>query len=126
MPRSPKAPQPPISTQIDAEAVNRTLSVLGGKWTVQIITYLLGGTRRFGELQAAMGSVSPKMLVSRLRELEAQGLVTRKLYPEIPPRVEYSLTEEGRTLEPIVEAIAQWGATEGQTRGIKRSQQVAD
>ena len=126
MPRSPKAPQTATTTEIDAEAVNRTLAVLGGKWTVQIVSNLLSGTRRFGELMAALGGVSPKMLVSRLRELEAQGLVTRTLYPEIPPRVEYALTTEGKTLAPIVEAIAHWGATEGQTRGVKRTHNAAD
>jgi len=126
MPRPPKQPPIPSPTEIDTEAVNRTLIVIGGKWTVQIIRSLLGGTQRFGALMAALGGVSPKMLVSRLRDLEAEGLLTRTLYPEIPPRVEYALTDAGRTMAPVIEAIATWGATHGQTRGIKRGKKAAD
>jgi len=126
MPRAGKNTGITIPETTTAMDVNRALVVVGGKWTVQIITSLLGGTKRFGALMVAMGGVSPKMLVSRLRDLEAQGFVTRTLYPEIPPRVEYALTAQGQTLAPIIEAIASWGATHGQTRGIKRSQRGAE
>ena len=100
-----------------ARSVERTLEVIGGKWTVQILRDLFEGTRRFGQLQQSLGGVSPKMLIARLRELEERGLVTRTLYPEIPPRVEYSLTDDGKTLKPIVESIAAWGGSHGQTIG---------
>ena len=99
---------------LSARAVERTLEVIGGKWTVQILRDLFEGTRRFGQLQLSLGGVSPKMLIARLRELEERGLVTRTLFPEIPPRVEYSLTEDGKTLRPIVDAMALWGQHAGE------------
>lgn len=105
-----------------AQAIERTLAVIGGKWTVQILRDLFDGTRRFGQLQQSLGGVSPKMLIARLRELEERGLVTRTLYPEIPPRVEYSLTDDGRTLRPIVDAMAAWGRTHGPYIGLDREQ----
>jgi len=95
-----------------AAGLTRTLAVIGGKWTVQIVDALLGGTRRFGTLQHALGGVSPKMLIARLRDLEQQGFVTRTMYPEIPPHVEYALTAKGRTLKPIIDAMEAWGATD--------------
>jgi len=105
-----------------ARTVERTLEVIGGKWTVQILRDLFEGTRRFGQLQQSLGGVSPKMLIARLRELEERGLVTRTLFPEIPPRVEYSLTDDGRTLRPIVDAMAEWGRTHGEHVGFDREQ----
>ena len=105
-----------------ARAIERTLEVIGGKWTVQILRDLFEGTRRFGQLQQSLGGVSPKMLIARLRELEERGLVTRTLYPEIPPRVEYSLTDDGRTLRPIIDAMAEWGETHGAHIGLDRTQ----
>ena len=106
---------------LSARSVERTLEVIGGKWTVQILRDLFEGTRRFGQLQQSLGGVSPKMLIARLRELEERGLVTRTLYPEIPPRVEYSLTDDGKTLRPIVDSMAQWGSTHGKTIGLSPS-----
>ena len=108
-----------------ARAIERTLEVIGGKWTVQILRDLFEGTRRFGQLQQSLGGVSPKMLIARLRELEERGLVTRTLYPEIPPRVEYSLTDDGRTLRPIIDAMADWGQTHGEHIGLDRAQRAA-
>ncbi len=106
MPRHKNEP-PEVERPI---ALARTLDVIGGKWTAEIIFQLLGGTRRFGALSTALGGVSPKMLIARLKELERHGFVTRTLYPEIPPRVEYALTDEGRTLKPIIDAMVAWGA----------------
>lgn len=89
--------------------VERTLRVIGGKWTLLIMRDLFGGTKRFGEIRRSLGHVSPKTLAQRLRELEGQGLVTRTVYPEVPPRVEYALTEKGRNLEEIIDAMRRWG-----------------
>ncbi len=91
--------------------VERTAEVIGGKWTTLILRDLLRGSRRFGELRASLGTVSPKTLTDRLRELEQSGVVTRTIYPEVPPRVEYALTDKGRALRPVVNAMAAWGAT---------------
>lgn len=91
-------------------AVERTLEVIGAKWTTLILRELLVGTRRFGELKSALSGISPKTLADRLRTLESQGIVTRKVYPEVPPRVEYTLTERGQSLGVIIEAMARWGA----------------
>ncbi len=81
--------------------VERPLDVIGGKWTVLLLHELQGGTRRFGELRAALPGISPKTLTERLRALEEQRIVERTIHPEIPPRVEYALTERGRTLGGI-------------------------
>jgi DNA-binding HxlR family transcriptional regulator len=89
--------------------VARAVRVLDGKWTMLVIRDLLGGTRRFSELRASLAGISPKTLTDRLRELEQHGLVERVIYAEIPPRVEYSLTSRGRTLEPVISALADWG-----------------
>jgi DNA-binding HxlR family transcriptional regulator len=89
--------------------VARAVSVLDGKWTMLVIRDLLGGTRRFSELRGSLDGISPKTLTDRLRELERHGLVERICYAEIPPRVEYTLTDRGRTLEPVIDALAAWG-----------------
>jgi DNA-binding HxlR family transcriptional regulator len=91
--------------------VARAVSVLDGKWTMLIIRDLLAGTRRFTELRASLPGISPKTLTDRLRELERHGLLTRTIHLEIPPRVEYTLTEAGLTLRPVIEALGAWGAT---------------
>lgn len=89
--------------------VARAVAVLDGKWTILVIRDLLTGPRRFGELRDSLVGVSPKTLTDRLRELESSGLVTRTLYPEIPPRVEYRLTDRGKALTPVVAALADFG-----------------
>jgi DNA-binding HxlR family transcriptional regulator len=89
--------------------VARAVRVLDGKWTMLVIRDLLGGTRRFSDLRASLVGISPKTLTDRLRELEHHGLVERVCYAEIPPRVEYTLTEKGRTLGPVIGALADWG-----------------
>ncbi len=91
--------------------VARAVSVLDGKWTMLVIRDLLEGTRRFGDLRRSLAGISPKTLTDRLRELEASGLVTRTMYAEIPPRVEYDLTERGRSLAPVLAALADFGRT---------------
>jgi DNA-binding HxlR family transcriptional regulator len=89
--------------------VAKAVRILDGKWTILVIRDLLVGTKRFSELRASLAGISPKTLTDRLRELEEEGLVSRVMHAEIPPRVEYSLTERGRTLEPVIEALAAWG-----------------
>lgn len=89
--------------------VETTLTLIGDKWKVLILRDLLEGTRRFSQLKRSVGGVSQKVLTAQLRAMEASGLVHRRVYPEVPPRVEYSLTEEGRSLSPILEAMRTWG-----------------
>ena len=89
--------------------VERTVNVIGGKWTLLILRDLFDGTKRFGELRASLTGISPKTLTEKLRILEQEGIVERKIYPEVPPRVEYSLTKHGQTLETIIEAMREWG-----------------
>src|SRR5215468_6770759 len=81
--------------------VEATLDVIGGKWKVVILFWLKGGTLRPGELRRKIPGISERMLIQQLRQLEAHGVIHREVYPEVPPRVEYSLTEYGRTLGPI-------------------------
>lgn len=89
--------------------VETTLMLIGSKWKVLILRDLMPGTKRFGELRRSIGSVSQKVLTAQLRDMEACGLVNRRVYAEVPPRVEYSLTELGRSLRPILDAIWAWG-----------------
>jgi DNA-binding HxlR family transcriptional regulator len=86
-------------------AINR----IGGKWKPVILHMLLDGKMRFGEIKRNIPPVSQKMLTQRLRELEADGIVHRKVYAEVPPRVEYSLTKRGETLKPILQDLYAWG-----------------
>lgn len=89
--------------------VETTLKVIGGRWKVLIIHFLLEDTKRFGELTRSLGSISARTLSKQLRELEADGVVDRKDFGEIPPRVEYSLTALGKTLEPVLRSMEAWG-----------------
>lgn len=89
--------------------VETTLMLIGNKWKVLIIRDLLTGTKRFGELKKSIGKVSQKVLTTQLRDMEEDGLISRKVYAEVPPRVEYSLTELGKSLQPILNAMLQWG-----------------
>ena len=90
--------------------VETTLALLSNKWKVLILRDLQRfGTMRFGALKRSVGDVSQKVLTANLRGMEADGLVSRKVYPEVPPRVEYSLTELGKSLEPVLDAMWRWG-----------------
>ena len=88
--------------------VETTIKIIGGRWKVLIIRELISGVKRFGELQRALHGVTQKMLTQQLRELEADGIVHREIYPQIPPKVEYSLTPLGETLKPILYAMHDW------------------
>lgn len=90
--------------------VEVAIAVLGGAWKLTAVKYLLQRTHRFGELRRAVGPVTPRVLTRQLRELETDGIITRTVYAEVPPRVEYAVTDRGRTLEPIVTALDAWGA----------------
>ena len=89
--------------------VDRTLAVIGYRWAGRVVWHLMDGRMRHGELLRLMPGISPKTLTDRLRELEHAGFLTREQFPEIPPRVEYELTERGRTLGTVFDAMAQWG-----------------
>lgn len=89
--------------------VETTLMLIGDKWKVLILRDLMPGTKRFGELKKSIGKVSQKVLTAQLRAMEESGLVHRKVYAEVPPRVEYTLTALGRSLSPILEAMQSWG-----------------
>jgi DNA-binding HxlR family transcriptional regulator len=94
-------------------SIAKALEVLEGRWTFLIIRDLIEGTRRFGKLRKSLAGVSPKTLSVRLKELEKNGVIARTAYATIPPTVEYSLTEKGRSLKPIIKAMKLWGATWG-------------
>jgi DNA-binding HxlR family transcriptional regulator len=87
----------------------RTLVLIGGRWKVLILYHLDPGLRRFSELRRLMTPVTPKMLAQQLREMERDGLVRRKVYAQVPPKVEYSLTSAGKSLKPVIAAMCQWG-----------------
>lgn len=89
--------------------IEAALGLIGGKWKALILDHLTSGALRFGELQKMMPKITPKMLTQQLRELETDGLIVRHVYPVVPPKVEYELTEFGRTALPILDAMCAWG-----------------
>ena len=89
--------------------IETTLKMLGCKWKVLIIRELLTGTKRFGELKRAVTGITQKVLTSKLREMEELGLLEREVYPQIPPKVEYTLTDLGYSLRPVLESLKCWG-----------------
>ena len=98
-----------ILKELPACPVETTLTLISDKWKVLILRDLMPGTKRFGELKKSVGNVSQKVLTAQLRQMEDSGLLTRKVYPGVPPRVEYTLTELGRSLKPILDAMWNWG-----------------
>jgi DNA-binding HxlR family transcriptional regulator len=90
-------------------AVEATLDLIDGKWKGVILFHLLAGTQRFGELRRRMPGITQRMLTKQLRALEEDGLVIRKVYAEVPPRVEYTLSEVGASLRPVIETLRTWG-----------------
>lgn len=101
--------EPKTVKELPACPVETTLTLIGDKWKVLILRDLLTGTKRFGELKKSVGNVSQKVLTAQLRDMEESGLINRKVYAEVPPRVEYSLTELGKSLNPILDAMKSWG-----------------
>lgn len=91
--------------------VETTMSIIGGKWKCLIIHHLIDGTKRFNELRRLIPVITQRMLTSQLRELEADHIVNRKVYAEVPPKTEYSLTKLGKTLEPVLWSMHDWGKT---------------
>lgn len=95
--------------ELPACPVETTLMLIGDKWKVLILRDLIDGTKRFGELKRSVTGISQKVLTSNLRDMGENGLLTRKVFPEVPPRVEYTLTELGHSMTPILNAMAKWG-----------------
>ena len=95
--------------ELPACPVETTLMLIGNKWKVLILRELLSSTKRFGELKKSIGGVSQKVLTAQLRDMEEKGLLQRKVYAEVPPKVEYTLTDTGYSLKPILDAMYAWG-----------------
>lgn len=104
-----KSENAPVRENLPACPVQTCVQLIGGRWKILIMRDLLSGTKRFGELKRSVGDVSQKVLTSALREMEADGLVARRVYPEVPPRVEYLLTPTGESLRPVIDAMWAWG-----------------
>ena len=98
-----------MTKDLPACPVETTLMLISDRWKVLIIRDLLEGTKRFGELKKSVGKISQKVLTANLRSMEDAGLLTRKVYAEVPPRVEYTLTETGYSLKPVLDAMVAWG-----------------
>ena len=98
-----------MEKNLPACPVEATLMLISDRWKVLIIRDLLDGTKRFGEIKKSVGNISQKVLTANLRSMEDRGLLTRKVYPEVPPRVEYTLTETGYSLKTVLDAMVAWG-----------------
>ena len=98
-----------MKTQLPACPVEITMGLIGDKWKVLIIRDLLTGTKRFGELKKSLSGITQKVLTNNLRQMESSGLVLRKVYAEVPPKVEYSLSDTGLSLKPILDSMVEWG-----------------
>ena len=107
--RDPNMSEMTAKAALPACPVETTLTLIGDKWKVLILRDLMPGTKRFGELKKSVGNVSQKVLTAQLRAMEENGLVHREVYAEVPPRVEYSLTELGKSLKPILDSMWAWG-----------------
>jgi len=100
-----------MAKELPACPVEMTLQLIGNRWKVLIMRDLLEGTKRFGELKKSVASITQKVLTQNLREMEASGLLIRKVYAEVPPRVDYTLTEVGCSLKPILDSMVDWGTS---------------
>ncbi|GAA2793410.1 helix-turn-helix domain-containing protein [Saccharopolyspora taberi] len=98
-----------VADMHDYCTIEAAMAVVGGKWKLAILNHLFDGTRRFGELGRALPGITQRMLTRQLRELEADGLVHRTVHPEVPPKVEYSVTAIGQSLRPIAAQLQEWG-----------------
>ena len=115
--RAPAYP-PPYSSATAPLAVKDALAIIEGRWKLEILFSLFGGeVRRFSELERAISGVSQKMLAQQLRQLEEAGVVTRKVYPEVPPKVEYALTDWGQSLCPVLDALLKWHVSGSEGEG---------
>ena len=107
--------------ELPACPVETTLMLIGDKWKVLILRDLMGGTKRFGELKKSIGHVTQKVLTAQLRDMEEKKLLTRKVYAEVPPRVEYTLTETGYSLKPILDSMVVWGSAYQKENGTRET-----
>lgn len=98
-----------METDLPACPVETTLAIISSKWMILIIRELLTGTKRFTELKSGIGSISQKVLTANLKTMEARGLLTKTIYPVVPPKTEYTLTELGRSLQPVIDSLWDWG-----------------
>lgn len=98
-------------------AMDVTMNYIGGKWKTVVLWYLRKDKKRFGELRKLIPNITEKMLSLQLKDLESDGIIKRKIYPEVPPRVEYYLTDFGKTLIPMLEEIARWGRSLAESKG---------
>lgn len=98
-----------MKQELPACPVEITMGLIGDKWKVLIIRDLLTGTKRFGELKKSLSGITQKVLTNNLRQMEASGLILRKVYSEVPPKVEYSLSDTGLSLKPILDSMVEWG-----------------
>jgi DNA-binding HxlR family transcriptional regulator len=98
-----------LGDQLFKNSVEMTLKVIGGKWKLVILCHLTEGVKRFGELKRGMPDITQKMLAQQLRELEEDGIIHREVFPQVPPKVEYSLTEYGDTMKEVLNVLADWG-----------------
>ena len=98
-----------MKKKLPACPVETTLMLISDRWKVLIIRDLLGGTKRFGELKKSLGSISQKVLTANLRSMEESGLLSRKVYAQVPPKAEYTLTETGYSLTPVLDSMVEWG-----------------
>ena len=105
--------------QMTPHPVEVTLAIIGGKWKPLIVFYLLGGTKRFSELRRLLPQATQQMLTMQLRELEQAGILHRHVYAQVPPKVEYSLTELGRSIEPVLRQMCSWGEWYGEQMGLE-------
>lgn len=98
-----------MRTDLPECPVETTLLLISNKWKVLILRDLMNGTKRFGELKKSIGKISQKVLTSNLREMESDNLINRKVYAQVPPKVEYSLTKTGESLKPVIDSMIVWG-----------------